>query len=67
MSPALNGCTVLQRFERDNTVKICNRIMFDFYPGLPHMNLVKYLYVPMPSLPPMEERFGNDARGEGLG
>ena len=27
---------VLQHFERDNTVKIRNRIMFDFYPGLPH-------------------------------
>ena len=30
MSPALN-------FERSNAVEICNGIMFDFYPGLPHM------------------------------
>ena len=63
MNPALNGRTTLQHFERDNTVEICNGMMFNFYPGLPHMNLVKYLYVPMPSLPPTEERFGNDARG----
>ena len=38
MSPALNGSTALQRFERGNTVKICNGIMFDFYPGRPHLH-----------------------------
>ena len=37
MSPALNGLTALQRFECDNTVEIHNGIMFDFYPGLPHV------------------------------
>ena len=39
MSPALNGSTALQRCEHDNAVEICNRIMFDFYPGLPHMQV----------------------------
>ena len=33
----LNGSIVLRFFEYDNTVEICTRIMFDFYPGLPHM------------------------------
>ena len=37
MSPGLNGSIALQRFERGNAVEIRNRIMFDFYPGLPHM------------------------------
>ena len=37
MSPTLNGGTALQRFERGNVVEIRNGIMFDFYPGLPHM------------------------------
>ena len=37
MSPALNGSTMLQRFEHSNAVEICNGIMFDFYPGLSHM------------------------------
>ena len=32
MSSALNGSSVLQRFERGNTVEIRNGIMFDFYP-----------------------------------
>ena len=37
MSPALNGSTALQRFERGNAVEIRNGIMFNFYPGLPQM------------------------------
>ena len=37
MSPALNGSTALQRFEHNNAVDIRNGIMFDFYPGLPHV------------------------------
>ena len=37
MSPALNGNSALLRFERSNTVEIRNGIMFDFYPGLPHI------------------------------
>ena len=37
MSPALNGSSTLERFERSNTSEIRNAIMFDFYPGLPHM------------------------------
>ena len=37
MSPTLNGSSALQCFERCNTIKICNGIMFNFYPGLPHL------------------------------
>ena len=36
MSPALSRNTALQRFECGNAVEIRNRIMFNFYPGLPH-------------------------------
>ena len=39
MSPTLNGNTALQRFEHSNVVEIHNRMMFDFYLGLPHMYL----------------------------
>ena len=35
--PTLNGSIALQRFEHGNTVDIRNGIMFDFYPGLPHV------------------------------
>ena len=41
MSPARNGSTALQRFERGNALEIRNGIMFDFYPGLPHMHFAK--------------------------
>ena len=37
MSPALNGSSALQHFERSNAIEIRNGIMFDFYPGLPHI------------------------------
>ena len=37
MSPALNGSSVLECFERSNAIEMRNGIMFDFYPGLPHI------------------------------
>ena len=37
MSPTLNGRSVLQHFERGNVIEMRNRIIFDFYPGLPHI------------------------------
>ena len=43
MSPARNGSTALQRFERGNAIAIRNGIMFDFYPGLPHIILLRTL------------------------
>ena len=33
------GSSVLQHFEHSNTMKIRNRIMFDFYSGLPHIHV----------------------------
>ena len=36
--PTLNEIFVLLHFTHDNTIQICNRIMFDFHPGLPHMS-----------------------------
>ena len=40
MSPALNGSSALERFEHSNAIKIRNGIMFDFYPGLPHIEVM---------------------------
>ena len=42
MSPTLNKSSALQHFECSNVVEICNQIMFDFYPGLPHIHQVLY-------------------------
>ena len=36
-SPSLNGSSTLEHFKRSNAIEIRNGIMFDFYPGLPHM------------------------------
>ena len=36
-SPSLNGSSALEHFKRSNAIEIRNGIMFDFYPGLPHM------------------------------
>ena len=41
MSPAFNGSFAPQHFECSNAVEICNKIMFDFYPGLSHMSDVE--------------------------
>jgi len=37
MSPTRNGSFALQHFEHSNAIKIRNGVMFDFYPGLPHV------------------------------
>ena len=37
MRPAFNGSSALERLECSNAIKIRNGIMFDFYPGLPHI------------------------------
>ena len=37
MSPALNRSFALQCFECSSAVKLRNGIMFDLYPGLPHI------------------------------
>ena len=47
MSPALNGSFVLQHFERGNAIEIRNGIMFDFYPGLPHIGILESDYISM--------------------
>ena len=39
MSSALNGISVLQCFKCNNAIEIHNGIMFDFYPGLPHVKI----------------------------
>ena len=40
MSPTLNGISALESFEHGNAIKIHNGIMFDFYPGLPHIIVI---------------------------
>ena len=37
MSPTRNESTVLQRFECSSVIEMRNEIMFNFYPGLPHL------------------------------
>ena len=39
MSPALNGSLAIQHFEGSDAIEIRDEITFDFYTGLPHINL----------------------------
>ena len=39
----LNGSSTLERFKRSNVSEICNGIMFNFYPGLPHRLLQQHI------------------------
>ena len=48
MSPALNESSTLERFERFercNASEIHNRIVFDFYLGLPHVYMLSLFHV----------------------
>ena len=45
MSPALNRSSALEHFEHSNASEIRNGIMFDFYPGLPHMHTYVHTYI----------------------
>jgi len=46
MSPTLNRSSVLQCFKHRSAIEIRNGIMFDFYPGLPHMYVqVQLVYI----------------------
>ena len=56
MSPILSGSSALQRFEFGNTVEIRNRIMFDFYLGLPHYVFIIYIYIYICSTSPVTTR-----------
>ena len=38
MSPALNGSSVIRRFEGSDAIEVRDGITFDFYTGLPHMD-----------------------------
>ena len=40
LSPALNGRSEIRRFERSDAIEICNGIIFDFYTGLPRVDVV---------------------------
>ena len=37
MGPTLNTSSAIQHFERGDVIEIQNGMIFDFYPGLPHM------------------------------
>ena len=56
MSPTLESFA-LEHFERSNAIKIHNGIMFDFYPGQPHMMIWNYIY-PAGRSTPEEVRHG---------
>ena len=44
MSPALTRSSAIQRFEGSNAFEIHNGITFDFYTGLPHVELAKLVF-----------------------
>ena len=46
MSPTLNGSSMLECFEQSNASEICNRVMFDFYLGLPHKYIYQHIHTP---------------------
>ena len=65
MNPALSGSSTLEHFECSNAIEIRNRIMYDFYPGLPQIHLpgnVRYMCRYKPSYLWFEER-GVKVRG----
>ena len=39
MSPTLSGSSVLWHVKLGDALEICDGIIFNFYPGLPHMQL----------------------------
>ena len=48
MSPTLNGSSAIRHFERGDVIEIRDRITFDFYTGLPHIQtrkVVTTLYI----------------------
>ena len=44
MSPALNGSSMLECFERSSVIEICNG-MFNFYRGQPHVFIFVCIYM----------------------
>ena len=45
-SSTKHGCNVslvIQHFEQDDVIKICNRKIFDFYAGLSHILVSLYM------------------------
>ena len=44
MSPALNESSALEHFKCGNVIEEHKEIMFDFYPGLPHLS-VSIVYI----------------------
>ena len=67
MSPALNGSSALQRFERSNAIEIRNGIMFDFYPGLPHIYIYGKYTVRLTSVGLAQARPNYEDRAHALG
>ena len=49
LSPALNESSEISHFQCSDAIEICNRIMFVFYPGLPHVDgsFPDHLYLPL--------------------
>ena len=44
MSPALNGSAALEHYERGNATELRNRLMLDFYLGLPHIHIYTHVH-----------------------
>ena len=43
MSPTLNGSSAIRHFKHSNAIEIRNRITFDFYTGLSHIDKLQLL------------------------
>ena len=44
VSSALNGSSAIRRFEGSDAIEIRNGITFDFYTGLPHLDVNGKVY-----------------------
>ena len=43
MSPTLSGTSVVLRAKFGDALEIRDGIIFDFYPGLPHMSFIRHI------------------------
>ena len=48
MSPARTGSSAICRFKGSEVFEICNRIPFDFYTELPHVNRYSVIITSLP-------------------
>ena len=72
MIPALNGSSEIQHFEHANAIEICDKIMFVFCLGLPHIIIIVVSSTPphlslTPLYPLTPSQYGSSAKFPGSG